>query len=145
MLKRNTRHQRNIFDHFKTILEKANLANKTAYRHKFHTFAGKCFYAWSDWTYTIGTGLERKRWPGPRKYEVRYNKKLVEHFIKVRLKKMTFMPWKRFARTQATVNVMFATKLTKFIRDNFTAWRNLARHYQIIRKDAMNMWIGKAR
>ena len=32
--------------------------------------AGKCFYAWTDYTYLVARGLDRKRWPGPRKYEV---------------------------------------------------------------------------
>jgi hypothetical protein len=140
--KRHKRHKRKVLDHFKAILDKADQANKTALRHKFKNFAGKCFYAWSDWTYSIGSGLERKRWPGPRKYEVRYNQKLVEHFIKMRLKKMTFQPWKRFARTQATVNVMFATKLTNFIRDNFLAWSQLSKHYKVIRKNALGQWMG---
>jgi len=140
--KRNTRHKRKVMNHFISILDKANHANKIALRHKFQHFAGKCFYAWSDWTYTVGTGLERKRWPGPRRYEVRYNRKLVEHFVKGRLKKMTFMPWKRFAKTQATVNIMFATKLTKFVSDNFLAWRRLTQHYKVIRKDAVSKWMG---
>jgi hypothetical protein len=143
ILKRNHRNKRKIFDHFKIILDKSYVANKTAMRHKFHNYAGKCFYAWSDWVYTIGTGLERKRWPGPRKYEVRYNQKLVEHFIKIRLKKMTFRPWKRFARTQATVNLMFAQKLTTFIRETFNGWKKLTKHFQVLRKDAMSMWMGK--
>jgi hypothetical protein len=130
-------------DHFKVILERSHAANKSALRHFFHNSAGRCFYAWSNWTYTIGTGLERKRWPGPRKYEVRYNQKLVEHFIKLRLKKMTFRPWQRFARTQATVNLMFAQKLTRFIRTMFTGWKDLTKRYVILRKDAMGTWMGK--
>jgi len=32
--------------------------------------SGKCFYAWTDYTYLVARGLDRKRWPGPRKYEV---------------------------------------------------------------------------
>ena len=141
--KRDHRNKRKILDQFRYILEKSIVANKTAKRHMFAKFAGKCFYAWSDWTYTVGTGLERKRWPGPRKYEVRYNRKLVEHFVKGRLKKMTFKPWKRFARTQVTVNLMFARKLTAFVKDNFLAWRATARRYAELRKHALGMWMGK--
>lgn len=140
--KRNTHHKRKIFDHFKVILDKSHHANKTALRHQFHRFAGKCFYAWSDWTYSVGSGLERQRWPGPRKYEVRYNQKLVNHFIKMRLKKMAFKPWKRFSRTQATVNLMFAQKLTTFIRETFTAWKVLTKHHHVLRKEALTMWMG---
>ena len=141
--KRNVIHQRKIFDHFKIILERCHLANKIASRHKFHRFAGKCFYAWSDWTYSVGSGLERKRWPGPRKYEVHYNQKLVDHFIKMRLKKMTFIPWQRFARTQATVNIMFAQKLTKFIQLTFNGWRDLTKKYHMLRTDSLGLWMGK--
>lgn len=145
IVKRNVRNKRKILDHFKFILDKSHWANKTALRHKFHKYAGRCFYAWSDWTYQIGTGLERKRWPGARKYEVRYNQKLVEHFIKVRLKKMTFRPWQRFARTQTRVNIMFAEKLTRFIRNTFIGWKSLTQHCQTLRRDALAMWMGKSR
>jgi hypothetical protein len=42
-----------------------------AAKHKHFThLAGKCFYAWSNYTYLVALGLDRKRWPGPRKYEV---------------------------------------------------------------------------
>jgi hypothetical protein len=45
--------------------------NMKAARHKhFAHLAGKCFYAWSNYTYLVALGLDRKRWPGPRKYEV---------------------------------------------------------------------------
>ena len=39
------------------------------YKH-FSYLAGKCFYAWSNYIYMVALGLDRKRWPGPRKYEV---------------------------------------------------------------------------
>ena len=141
--KRNDRNKRKILDRFKVILDKNHAANKTASKHKFQQYAGKCFYAWSNWVYTVGTGLERKRWPGPRKYEVRYNQKLVEHFIKMRLKKMTFVPWKRFARTQARVNLLFAQKLTRFIKETFSGWMLLTKNSQSLRKNALSMWMGK--
>lgn len=45
--------------------------DKAAARHHFRKLAGRCFYAWSDYVYLKARGLDRKRWPGPRKYEVR--------------------------------------------------------------------------
>lgn len=40
-------------------------------KQRFRRLAGKCFYAWSDHTYMVAIGLDRKRWIAPRKYEVR--------------------------------------------------------------------------
>jgi hypothetical protein len=72
LTKRETRNKAMVFHSFKTIYLDAVSHNKVAYNHKFRRFAGRCFYAWSDWTYQVGTGLERKRWTGPRKYEVKW-------------------------------------------------------------------------
>ena len=38
--------------------------------HRFKILVGRCFYSWSDHTYLVGLGLDRKRWNAPRKYEV---------------------------------------------------------------------------
>lgn len=38
--------------------------------HWLKVIAGKCFYAWSDHVYMVGVGIDRKKWKGPRKYEV---------------------------------------------------------------------------
>jgi len=46
-----------------------------ALKHHFCVLAGRSFYAWSDYVYLISQGLDRKRWPGARKYEVKYNQK----------------------------------------------------------------------
>jgi hypothetical protein len=43
---------------------------KIALAHRFKVLVGKCFYCWSDHVYLVGLGLDRKRWSGPRKYEV---------------------------------------------------------------------------
>lgn len=45
---------------------------KAAVHKHFTHLAGKCFYAWSNYVYMVALGLDRKRWPGPRKYEVSY-------------------------------------------------------------------------
>lgn len=68
--KRDTRNKMMIFNTFRSIYSDSVSHQRIAFNHKFRRFAGKCFYAWSDWTYQVGTGLERKRWTGPRKYEV---------------------------------------------------------------------------
>ena len=52
-------------------MTKARRDMKSAIYKHFSYLAGKCFYAWTERTYLVGLGLDRKRWPGPRKYEVR--------------------------------------------------------------------------
>jgi hypothetical protein len=49
-------------------LAKRNM--KAAVYKRFSYLAGKCFFAWSNYVYMVALGLDRKRWPGPRKYEV---------------------------------------------------------------------------
>jgi hypothetical protein len=70
LAKRDSRNKSIIFGTLKGIFLDSIAHDARAYHHKFRKYAGRCFYAWSDWTYQIGTGLERKRWKGPRKYEV---------------------------------------------------------------------------
>ena len=55
---------------FAKVIVMRNRYARNAKEHWFVKCAGKCFYAWSDYTYMVSVGLERKRWPGPRKYEV---------------------------------------------------------------------------
>jgi hypothetical protein len=45
---------------------------KAAVYKRFSYLAGKCFFAWSNYVYMVALGLDRKRWPGPRKYEVSF-------------------------------------------------------------------------
>ena len=57
------------------------------YKHFSH-LVGKCFYAWSNYIYLVALGLDRKRWPGPRKYEVS-NGSVGRVYIKICSKKYT--------------------------------------------------------
>jgi hypothetical protein len=70
LVQRELKNKTMIFQTFKRIYLESVTHGKIASTHFFKKYAGRCFYAWSDWTYQIGTGLERKRWAGPRKYEV---------------------------------------------------------------------------
>lgn len=58
------------FQAMKYIYDRSKVSLKKALQKRFRTLAGKCFYAWSDWIYMVSVGLDRKRWTGPRKYEV---------------------------------------------------------------------------
>lgn len=71
--KRQGRNLRIVFETFRSLYIQAKKYRAIANQHQFKKYAGRCFYSWSDWTYQVGTGLERKRWAGPRKYEVRIN------------------------------------------------------------------------
>ena len=55
---------------FLRLHARARKMKEAARVHWFNSRAGVCFYAWSDHVYMVGLGLDRKRWPGPRKYEV---------------------------------------------------------------------------
>ena len=62
--------QKSIFNAFRSVMHAARKKMKIAKQFRFRQKAGKCFYAWSDWIYLVSVGLDRKRWSGPRKYEV---------------------------------------------------------------------------
>lgn len=59
-----------IFGGFKKFLDMCRRQWQYAGEHWFSKRAGSCFFAWSDHVYMVSLELERKRWPGPRKYEV---------------------------------------------------------------------------
>lgn len=62
-----------ILGGFKKIVAAARKNEAIANWHVFKSKVGKLFYAWSDWVYLVSVGLDRKRWSGPRKYEVCYS------------------------------------------------------------------------
>lgn len=59
-----------VFNVLKVLWKTSKTNRKKAMTVQFTKYVGKCFYAWSDYIYLVGVGLDRKRWPGPRKYEV---------------------------------------------------------------------------
>lgn len=141
LMQREMRNKMLIFKSLKNLYSESIAHGKMAYSHFFKKYVGKCFYAWSDWVYQIGTGLERKRWIGPRKYEVRYNQKLVEHFSRTRLKKMTIRPWKRYTQISRNVNRMYMKQLTRFVRNHLLSWRHLTTKYIHLRKLTIANWV----
>ena len=66
---------------FKKYIAMCRRYQKWATQKYFKVHVGKCFMAWSDWNYMVSQGLDRKRWPGPRKYEVRHYVWLIEYII----------------------------------------------------------------
>ena len=113
--------------------------------HNLQVVAGRIFYAWSDWVYMVGAGLDRKRWSQPRQYEIHYNQKRVDNFSRLRLKRHVFYPWKEFFIMQALVRRMLQRQLGRFVKANFEAWRGEARKLRIIRVKAVENWRGYGR
>ena len=133
------------FKTLKDLVIRAKHQAQTASYFRFQKTAGKCFYAWSNFIYLVSMGLDRKRWPGPRKYEVRYNQKQVNYFTQIRIEKLVFGAWKFFFSKQKKVKVFRITLLTKRISKIVTAWRTVASYYRSLRKQVYGNWVGYAR
>jgi hypothetical protein len=71
---------------------------------------------------------------------VRYNQKLVEHFGRTRLKKMTFAPWKRFTKISRRVNQLHLKQLSSFVKIHLVAWGQLAKRRGYLRKSTIQNW-----
>lgn len=133
------------FQAMKYIYDRSKVSLKKALQKRFRTLAGKCFYAWSDWIYMVSVGLDRKRWTGPRKYEVRYNQKVIDVFAKNRLQRMVFFPWKRYASRRSEAERRFRNRLAAFTGNHFTAWRDKAQHLRRLRVATVENWNGYAK
>ncbi len=99
------------FASWKRLLLMKRRFRKASKEFRFKQLVGKCFLAWSDYTYLKSMNLDRKRWPGPRKYEVRYNQKRVDHFAKVRCQRLIFSAWKDYFAIQHQVKVLYQKKV----------------------------------
>jgi len=119
--------------------------NEIALNHRLIVHAGKIFYAWSEWVFMVGAGLDRKRWSAPRVYEIHYNQKRVDNFTKNRLKKFIFYPWKEFYVMQHNVRKMLQRQLGRFVQRNFFAWRALASELRKLRVRTVDNWRGYGR
>eukprot|EP01041_Mallomonas_annulata_P000331 gene331-592_t len=128
----------------KSLFDRSRVFAKKALKARFTTLAGKCFYSWSDWVYMVGMGLDRRRWTGPRKYEVRYNQKIIDTYSKNRLQRMAFRPWKRFAARRSEADRRFRNRITLFLGSHFMAWHRKASHLRRLRVESVDGWKGYA-
>jgi len=119
--------------------------NEVALNHRLVVHAGKIFYAWSEWVFMVGAGLDRKRWAEPRQYQIHYNGKRVDNFSHLRIKRYVFHPWKEFYVMQSLVRKMMQRQLGRFVRSNFHAWRAIAKELRRIRIVTIDNWKGYAR
>lgn len=107
------------FANFKALLQKGKMNAKIAKKHYFCKLVGRLFFAWSEYTYLKSRGLDRKRWPAPRKYEVRYNQKRVDYFSEVRCLRLVFGAWGVYQKRMHVVRVKYQQKIASFIGQVF--------------------------
>ncbi len=76
------------FLHTKELFHRIHQIMIVARRHRalarttwFGKSAGKCFYAWSDWTYQARAHVNRQRWHAPRVYEARHLSSFSPHCL----------------------------------------------------------------
>jgi len=117
-----------------------HLAKKAWYRN----CAGKCFYYWTEWNFENSFGLDKKRWKAPRRYEVRYSQKRVDHFARIRVLKSIFKPWKEKQKIWREVNKRARNHKRRFLLRHFRALVDITKVLRALRIDAVATWKGYA-
>lgn len=126
---------------WKQLITLAHQNMKKSYDYRFKRLVGRCFNAWSEFIYLVSIGLDRKRWPGPRKYEVRYNQKRVNNFTKIRCERMIFYAWKAYFEIQYTVKRKYQHKVASFMQLIFREWRRITSKQHILRVKTYENWL----
>jgi hypothetical protein len=134
-----------VLNRFHKIVNRTKQFQINAKSFHFRKLVGKCFFAWSDHIYLVSLGLDRKRWPGPRKYEIRYNQKRIDNFARIRCEKLIFSAWKAYFSIQLTVKRKYQNKLSSFISGIFHAWKGVSSHYRKLRISVYENWSGYGR
>lgn len=62
--------KQNVLNVFNDLVFEKRKKEKSARVFRFRNSVGRAFYAWSDWVYMVGIGLDRTRWNAARRYEV---------------------------------------------------------------------------
>lgn len=132
------------FRAFKKLVEMAKSFQKAARTFRYRQLAGRCFFAWSEHTYLKSRGLDRKRWPGPRKYEVRYNQKRVDNFARIRCERVVFAAWKAYFGIQHIVKLKYQHKVAMHMKAVFLGWKSIAKHQHDLRLQTYQNWVGYA-
>lgn len=74
--------------------------------------------------------------------QVRYNQKRVNNFSRLRCEKLIFFAWKAYSLVRIKVNRLFQRKLSTFLSNVFTSWRDEAKHTRIVRRNVYENWAG---
>ena len=131
---------RAIYNGFIKAVKMAQRNLRDANKHWFNNIAGKCFYAWSDHIYMVSQGLDRRRWKGPRKYEIRYNQKRIDTFAKHRLLKFVYKPWSEYFKLQSNVRKCYQRQVALFVKNNFYALRERCKIQRRLRDETVSTW-----
>ena len=134
------RRKKMVYNGFCKLIRMAKNNLLLAKKHNYNHLAGMCFYAWTEHVYLVAAGLDRKRWPGPRRYEVRYNTKRIRNFERIRQIKYVWGPLKEFFIVQSNVRKAYRRQLARFIKNNFIAWRKTAIDSKRLRKVTIDNW-----
>jgi hypothetical protein len=136
--------KRKLFDVFVGILRTAQWNEYLASKHWYRNCAGRCFYYWTESNFQFSTGLERKRWLAPRRYEVRYNQKRVDHFSRLRVLRSIFKPWKDKQKIWREVNRRYKNRTFRFLIVHFDALKKVVKRLRALRVEAVDSWKGYA-
>lgn len=82
----------------------------------------------------------RQKWPGPRQYEVRYNRKRVHNFSRLRCLKMVFKPWREFFSLQWKIKQAYQRTVGRFLKNHFLALRTLCSTQHKLRSWTIDNW-----
>jgi hypothetical protein len=134
-----------VLNRFHKIVNRTKQFQLNAKQFHFRKLVGKCFFSWSEHIYLVSLGLDRKRWPGPRKYEIRYNQKRIDNFARIRCEKLIFSGWKAYFSIQLAVKRKYQKKLSSFISGIFHAWKGVSSHYRKLRITTYENWSGYGR
>lgn len=130
-----------VFNGFRTNVKISKRNDILAKKHWFKNRVGKCFYGWSDYIYLVGQELQRKRWPGPRQYIVRYNQKRLDYFARKRLLRYAFYPLKTYIVKQIRAKQAYQRHITKILKSMMVAWRTVAAKDHGMKKSALLEWL----
>lgn len=133
------------FNGFKMLMTMTKRFEKISSKHWFDEIAGTCFYAWSDYIYLVSQGLDRRRWKGPRNYEIRYNQKRIDTFAQHRILRYVFKPWASFFRLQSSVKNCYQRQIANFVKANFMALVTRTKEQRRLRENTIANWKSYAR
>jgi hypothetical protein len=88
----------------------------------------------------VSEGLDRKRWKGPRKYEIRYNQKRVNTFARKRAIAYVWYPWSQFFRIEKAVKKSVQRQVARFVHENFLGMKQVIQEQRRLRKLTISSW-----
>ena len=113
---------------------------RASVKHYKCTVMMKVFRPWKEWAYLNSQGLDRARWKGPRKVNVRYNQVAVDAFSDRRVKKFFFRLWVPVTARYAAAKRIRRRNFSNFVRRHVYAWQEVAKHQRGLVRGAVKEW-----